>query len=278
MSGILDVESITRGFASRGSVFTAVDDVSFSVPEGSTFGLVGESGSGKSTVARCALRLIEPTSGTSRVGGEDLARIGGSRLRSLRATAGMVFQNPVAALNPRMTVRDCIAEPLRTHRRVTPQERARRVDELLDEVGLGRVHADRYPHQLSGGQCQRVGIARAIAMRPRLLILDEPTSALDVSVQAQVLNLLADLKRDHGLSYLLISHDLDVVRHMSDVVAVMRRGRIIESGPAAQVLVTPQEEYTARLLASMPPTPGARASTAGAPPLHHHLTNGERTR
>ncbi|MFT4280771.1 ABC transporter ATP-binding protein [Microbacterium sp.] len=278
MSGILDIESITKVFASRGSVFTAVDDVSFSVPAGSTFGLVGESGSGKSTVARCALRLIEPTSGTSRVGGEDLARMGGSRLRSLRATAGMVFQNPVAALNPRMTVRDCIAEPLRTHRRASPQERARRVDELLDEVGLGRVHADRYPHQLSGGQCQRVGIARAIAMRPRLLILDEPTSALDVSVQAQVLNLLADLKRDHGLSYLLISHDLDVVRHMSDVVAVMRRGRIIESGPAAQVLVTPQEEYTARLLASMPPTPGARASTAGAPPLHHHLTNGERTR
>lgn len=278
MSAILEVDAITKVFASRGRPFVAVDEVSFSVPEGATFGLVGESGSGKSTVARCALRLIEPTSGTSRVAGEDLGRMSGRRLRGLRGAAGMVFQNPVAALNPRLTVRDCIAEPLRTHSRATAQARSRRVDELLDEVGLGRVHADRYPHQLSGGQCQRVGIARAIAMRPRLLILDEPTSALDVSVQAQVLNLLADLKREHGLSYLLISHDLDVVRHMSDVVAVMQRGRIVESGPATQVLVTPREEYTARLLASMPPTPGGRATDVGSAPQPHPSTNGERTR
>lgn len=260
---ILEVVGISKVFRSRGSELRAVDDVSFSVPDGATFGLVGESGSGKSTIARCALRLIEPSSGTSRIGGADLGSMKARRLRELRAIAGMVFQNPIAALNPRLSIRDSIAEPLRTHTALGRGEITARVHELLDEVGLSRAHADRYPHQLSGGQCQRVGIARAISTRPRLLVLDEPTSALDVSVQAQVLNLLSELKREYGLSYLLISHDLDVVRYMSDVAAVMRRGRIVEAGAADQVLVHPEEEYTKQLLASMPETPGGTMQAPG---------------
>ena len=264
MSDILQVDGISKVFTARGRELRAVDGVSFSVPEGGTFGLVGESGSGKSTVARCAMRLIEPSSGTSRIDGEDLGAMRGRRMRGMRAIAGMVFQNPVAALNPRLTIRDSIAEPLRTHTRLGRAEITARVHALLDEVGLSRAHAERYPHQLSGGQRQRVGIARAISTQPRLLVLDEPTSALDVSVQAQVLNLLSELKQEHRLSYLLISHDLDVVRYMSDTAAVMRRGRIVEAGPADEVLVAPREEYTKQLLASMPGTPGAADQSPGA--------------
>lgn len=255
----LEVDNVTQIFRARGREVRAVDGVSFTVARGSTFGLVGESGSGKSTVARCALRLLRPTAGTSRIDSEDLAGLARADMRRVRAVAGMVFQNPVAALNPRLTIRDSVAEPLRTHLRLGKAERDARVDALLDEVGLAASHAGRFPHQLSGGQCQRVGIARAIATRPTLLVLDEPTSALDVSVQAQVLNLLQELKAEHGLSYLLISHDLDVVRYMSDEAAVMRRGSIVEAGPASRVLVRPREEYTRQLLESMPETPGAIA-------------------
>ncbi|MGO3148079.1 MAG: ATP-binding cassette domain-containing protein [Leucobacter sp.] len=258
---VFEVDGITQVFRARGREVRAVDDVSFSVAAGSTFGLVGESGSGKSTIARCALKLITPTSGTSRIDGQDLQSLGAKGLRSIRKTAGMVFQNPVAALNPRLSIRDSIAEPLRTHTTLGKSARNARIDELLDEVGLSRSHAGRYPHQLSGGQCQRVGIARAIATQPTLLVLDEPTSALDVSVQAQVLNLLQELRAEHQLSYLLISHDLDVVRYMSDYAGVMRRGQLVETGLASQVLVTPSEEYTQQLLASMPETPGAIALT-----------------
>lgn len=257
MSAVLEVENIVKVFKARGREVRAVDDVSFAVTAGKTFGLVGESGSGKSTIARCALRLIEPTSGTSRVDGEDLLALNRRRLREKRRVFGMVFQNPVAALNPRLTIRDSIAEPLRTHTRMGRRAIEARVAELLDEVGLSRTHAARLPHQLSGGQCQRVGIARALSMRPKLLVLDEPTSALDVSVQAQVLNLLQQLRTEHDLSYLLISHDLDVVRYMSEEAGVMRRGRLVESGPADVVLVSPREEYTRQLLDSMPKTPGA---------------------
>lgn len=259
MSAVLEVENMVKVFRARGQEVRAVDDVTFRVEPGRTFGLVGESGSGKSTVARCALRLVEPTSGVSRVEGDDLGAMSPRELREKRRVFGMVFQNPVAALNPRMSVRDSIAEPLRTHTRMGKRERDARVLELLDEVGLSRSHALRLPHQLSGGQCQRVGIARALAMRPRLLVLDEPTSALDVSVQAQVLNLLQELRDEHQLSYLLISHDLDVVRYMSDDAGVMRRGQLIESGPADVVLVSPEHEYTRQLLDSMPKTPGAVA-------------------
>ncbi|MGO2110057.1 MAG: ATP-binding cassette domain-containing protein [Pseudoclavibacter sp.] len=257
MTAILTVDRIVKVFRSHGSEVRAVDDVSFEVAKGTTFGLVGESGSGKSTVARCALRLLEPTSGTSVVDGDDLGAMSGGNLRRLRARTGVVFQNPVAALNPRMTIHDSIAEPLRTHTTLRRRELTTRVHELLDEVGLASSHAERLPHQLSGGQCQRVGIARALATRPSLLVLDEPTSALDVSVQAQVLNLLQRLRRDYDLSYLLISHDLDVVRYMSDTAAVMRRGVIVETGPADVVLTTPTHEYTQQLLAAMPRTPGA---------------------
>ena len=257
MSTMLSVENVVKVYRAHGTRVRAVDGVSFEVETGTTFGLVGESGSGKSTVARCALRLIEPTSGGSRIDGEPIGDLRGRGLRELRARTGMVFQNPVAALNPRLTIEQSIAEPLRTHTSLRGRALAQRARELLDEVGLAAAHAERLPHQLSGGQCQRVGIARALATRPRLLVLDEPTSALDVSVQAQVLNLLQELKREHALSYLLISHDLDVVRYMSDSAGVMRKGALVEVGPASEVLVNPRHEYTQRLLAAMPETPGA---------------------
>ena len=257
MSAMLKVENIVKIYRAHGTEVRAVDGVSFEVEPGTTFGLVGESGSGKSTIARCALRLIEPTSGASSIDGESVTGMNGRALRTLRARTGMVFQNPVAALNPRLTIEQSIGEPLRTHTRLRGRALTQRARELLDEVGLSRAHAERLPHQLSGGQCQRVGIARALATRPKLLVLDEPTSALDVSVQAQVLNLLQELRREHALSYLLISHDLDVVRYMSDTAGVMRNGRLVEVGPAAEVLVTPTHEYTRQLLAAMPETPGA---------------------
>ncbi|MGX5697303.1 ATP-binding cassette domain-containing protein [Agromyces soli] len=254
---MLTVENIVKVYRAHGTQVRAVDGVSFEVEAGTTFGLVGESGSGKSTVARCALRLVEPTSGGSSIAGEPIGGLRGRALRSLRARTGMVFQNPVAALNPRLTIEQSLAEPLRTHTGLRGRALAQRARELLDEVGLAQAHAERLPHQLSGGQCQRVGIARALATRPQLLVLDEPTSALDVSVQAQVLNLLQELKREHALSYLLISHDLDVVRYMSDSAGVMRMGALVEVGPAREVLVNPRHEYTQRLLAAMPETPGA---------------------
>ncbi len=256
-SALLSVRHIVKDYRAHGQTVRAVDDVSFDIAPGTTFGLVGESGSGKSTVARCALRLVDPTSGEALIDGVDIHRARGRALRELRARVGMVFQNPVAALNPRIPVRDSIAEPLRTHERLSRSQIDARVAALLDEVGLATTHAARLPHQLSGGQCQRVGIARALATRPELLVLDEPTSALDVSVQAQVLNLLRRLRAEHGLTFMLISHDLDVVRYMSDVAGVMCRGALVEVGPAAQVLTSPAHEYTAQLLAAMPPTPGA---------------------
>lgn len=265
MNDILEVKEITKVFHVHRREVRAVDGVSFRVEAGTTFGLVGESGSGKSTVARCALRLIEPTSGTSVLDGTDLHGMHGAAMRRLRARNGMVFQNPIAALNPRLTIRDAVAEPLRTHAALTRRELDARVDELLDEVGLAQHHAGRLPHQLSGGQCQRVGIARALATRPRLIVLDEPTSALDVSVQAQVLNLLQRLRQEHQLSYLLISHDLDVVRYMSDTTGVMRQGSLVEVGPTAEVLTAPQHEYTQSLLAAMPPSPGVPARSGRTP-------------
>lgn len=259
----LVVENMVKEFRVHRGVFRAVDEVSFRIARGSTFGLVGESGSGKSTIARCVLRLITPTSGWSLIAGTDPASLGGAALRRLRAQTGMVFQNPKAALNPRMRIRDIVAEPLATHTRLSRADIRRRVTSLLDEVGLATSHADRMPHQLSGGQCQRAGVARAIATEPELVVLDEPTSALDVSVQAQVLNLLQRLKRERDLSYLLISHDLDVVRYMSDEAGVMRRGQLVESGRADIVLTTPTHDYTRQLLAAMPATPGSVVAQPG---------------
>ena len=255
MSALLELTDVVKRFRRHGSTVHAVDGVSLAIEQGTTYGLVGESGSGKSTLARCALRLIVPSSGMSSFDGCDLGSLGTRQLRRIRADMGMVFQNPVAALNPRMRIAALIAEPIVTHTKMRGSALRDRINELLDDVGLAPEHATRLPHQLSGGQCQRVGIARALATRPRLIVLDEPTSALDVSVQAQILNLLQGLRTRHSLTYMLISHDLDVVRYMSDTVGVMRRGVLVEEGQASFVLETPRHEYTRQLLSS---TPGHR--------------------
>jgi ABC-type oligopeptide transport system ATPase subunit len=250
MSAILELRDIVKLYGRGHRAFAAVDHVNLSIQPGSSFGLVGESGSGKSTLARCALRLVAPTSGSSIFEGQDLAGLRGRSLWDARKGIGMVFQNPVSALNPRLTIGRLVAEPLLTHTRIRGQELRDRVEVLLMDVGLAPDFARRLPHQLSGGQCQRVGIARALAMSPRLLVLDEPTSALDVSVQAQILNLLRDIRESRQLTYLLISHDLSVVRYMCDEVAVMYRGRVVEQGESDAVFEGPVEEYTRTLLAA----------------------------
>lgn len=252
---LLSIRNLTVDFAvrmgGRRSTMRAVDDVSLDLPPGITFGLVGESGSGKSTLARAALRLIKPTAGATIIDGQDLSRLSGRALRAVRRDAAMVFQNPIAALNPRMDVEALVGEPLRLAG-MTAREVTAEVTGLLDQVGLPRTYLRRLPHQLSGGQCQRIGIARALSTRPRLLVLDEPTSALDVSVQAQILNLLQDLRDEHGLTYLLISHDLDVVYHMSERIAVMYRGRLVERGHADDVFGRGAHPYTELLIQAIP--------------------------
>ncbi|TMR19301.1 ABC transporter ATP-binding protein [Nonomuraea turkmeniaca] len=246
---ILDVQDLLVRFPG----VTAVDGVSLSVAENECFALVGESGCGKTTLARTVLGLQRPDGGTVAIAGTPLAGLRGRALRRLRAQVQIVFQNPYAALNPRMTAGRLVDEPLRlAHPDAGRDDRRRRAEELFDAVGLTGTHRSRYPHELSGGQCQRVAIARALAVGPRLLVLDEPTSALDVSVQAQILNLLDRLRRTRGLSYLLISHDLAVVRHLADRVGVMRAGRLVEQGPSAQLLDAPQHPYTKALLDAMP--------------------------
>jgi ABC-type oligopeptide transport system ATPase subunit len=230
----------------------AVDGVSFEVREGQTLGLVGESGSGKSTTGYCILQLLKPTSGSVRFMGKELTELGRSDLREMRREMQIVFQDPYSSLNPRMTVGSIVAEPLVVHGVGTRRDRTTRVRELLETVGFNPDFTNRYPHEFSGGQRQRIGIARALALNPRLIVCDEPVSALDVSIQAQILNLLKDLQRDLGLAYLFVAHDLAVVRAMSDRIAVMNNGVLVETGPAAEVYNNPQQDYTRALLAAVP--------------------------
>jgi ABC-type oligopeptide transport system ATPase subunit len=256
---LLEVEDLQVHFGGRRGAETvkAVDGVTLSVERGETLGLVGESGSGKSTTGLALLRLVEPTGGRVVLDGTDVRGLGRRDLRGLRRRMAMVFQDPYASLNPRRTVGDSVAEPLEVHGLHRSDRRAR-VRELFDLVGLASTFVDRHPHELSGGQRQRVGIARALAVEPDLLVLDEPIASLDVSVQAQVLNLLVRLQRELSLTYLFVAHDLAAVAHVSDRVAVMHRGRIVEQGDAAQVYASPQDDYTKALLAAVPhPDPAA---------------------
>jgi len=267
MNGLLELRDVVKhfpvrdGLGRRAGAVHAVDGVSLSVAEGEVLAIVGESGCGKSTLGRVMLRLIEPDSGSVRFAGEDLAALSSEALRARRREMQIIFQDPFGSLDPRMTVAQAIAEPLRLHRLVPRDQEAARVAELLTRVGLRPESAGRWPHEFSGGQRQRIAIARALASNPRLIIGDEPVSALDVSVQAQVINLLRDLIRDLRLTFVLVSHDLGVVRHVADRVAVMYLGRIVEEGPAEAVLDTPRHPYTRALVAAMP---GAQAKT---PPL-----------
>jgi oligopeptide transport system ATP-binding protein len=243
-----------RGFLRSGTRIAAVDDVSFAIDEGETFGLVGESGSGKTTTGRCMLRLIEPTSGEVWFRGENVLSYSRARMRAARRDMQIVFQDPYSSLNPRMRARQIVEEPLVIHRLGDRAARRSRVAELFRLVGLDPAHLERYPHEFSGGQRQRIGLARALALNPSFLILDEPVSALDVSVQAQVVNLLMDLQRQLRLTYLFIAHDLRLVEHICNRVAVMYAGKIVEMGPAAALFDAPQHPYTRALLSAIPAT------------------------
>jgi oligopeptide transport system ATP-binding protein len=240
------------GLLRRGMPVAAVDDVSFSIREGETFGLVGESGSGKTTTGRCILRLIEPTSGSVRFRGEDVLAFSRRRMREARRHMQVVFQDPYSSLNPRMRARQIVEEPLIIHGLGNRANRRERVAELFRMVGLDTAHLERYPHEFSGGQRQRIGLARALALNPSLVILDEPVSSLDVSVQAQVINLLMDLQQQLRLTYLFIAHDLRLVEHICSQVAVMYLGKIVETGPAAALFAMPRHPYTRALLSAIP--------------------------
>jgi len=250
---LLELRNVTKVFARRGKApVRAVDDVSLSIEEGSTFGLVGESGSGKSTLARMIPRLIEPTSGEIVFEGRNLLHLNEQQMNAAREGIQIVFQNPYSSLNPRMTVRQLVGEPLLVHRKAAGAVLDRRVLEMMELVGLKPEYANRFPHEFSGGQRQRIGIARALILHPKLLILDEPTSALDVSVQAQVLNLLIDLQQKLGLTYLLITHDLGVVHYLCDRAALLYLGTVVENGTLNQVFHQPQHPYTQALLRDVP--------------------------
>ncbi len=257
---LLEVNDLKTHFPIRSGVLQlttghvkAVDGVSFKVHEGETLGLVGESGCGKTTVGRSLLRLIPATGGTVHFDGTDVLHAGGMELRRLRREMQIIFQDPAGSLNPRMRIASIVGEPLRVHKMCTDKDELReRVEALLVKCGMPRLAADRYPHEFSGGQRQRIGIARALALEPKFIVCDEPTSALDVSIQSQILNLLADLRDDLGLSYLFISHDMAVIQHICDRVAVMYKGKIVEQGSREEVIENPQHMYTKALLSAVP--------------------------
>jgi len=273
---LLEVTDLVKHFpGKRGLLFDreaddvrAVDGVSFTVNRGETLGLVGESGSGKSTLCRAVLQLTKPTSGSVRFEGREIAGLSRRVMRPLRREMQMIFQDPYASLNPRRRVGQIVAEPLRLQGVASGNELRAEVRELLDRVGLSREHHDRFPHEFSGGQRQRIGIARALALRPKLIFADEPVSALDVSIRAQIVNLLDDLQEELGLTYVFVAHDIGVVRHVSDRIAVMHGGKIVEEGTADRVCEQPHDPYTKTLLAAVPmPDPRearARRQTVGS--------------
>jgi len=261
---ILEVENLKKHFPIYGGVLRrqvaavhAVDGVSFDVKQGETIGLVGESGCGKTTLGRTILRLIEPTSGSVRYMGRNILKLRQREMRKLRLEMAMVFQDPFASLNPRMTIADIIGEPIDIHGLAKGAEKEKRIMDLLERVGLTPLHLYRYPHEFSGGQKQRIGIARALAGNPKLLLADEPVSSLDVSVRAQILNLLKDLQEEYGFSCIYISHDLSTVKHMSDRVAVMYLGKLVESARVTDIFNGPRHPYTKALMSAIP-IPGQR--------------------
>ena len=258
---LLEVVDLVKHFPDRAGMVRAVDGISFSIALGETLALVGESGCGKTTTGRLVVRLIEATSGSVRFDGVELTSLDRGGLRRARRSCQFIFQDPYGSLNPRMSVGDIIAEPLETAGAMDRAARRRRVDEVLRVVGLTSAHARRHPHEFSGGQRQRIGIARALALQPKFIVCDEPVSALDVSVRAQVINLMRALQREFGLTYLFIAHDLAVVRHISDRVAVMYLGKIVEIGGKTSLFARPRHPYTRALMAAVPVPDPARART-----------------
>ena len=261
---LLEVQAISKSYPSSSGVALVVDQVSFTIARGETLGVVGESGSGKSTVARVVLGLIEPTAGKVRFDGAVVAQARGAQLRWMRRRMQPVFQDPYAALNPRMRVEQILCEPFRIHSSLAGSEahlprgrkaQRERITELLKSVGLDDSALPRYPHEFSGGQRQRINIARALALRPELLVLDEPVSALDVSVGAQIMNLLRTLQREHGMAYLFITHSMPLVRYLSDRIVVMQRGKVVEEGEADALCRAPRQPYTQALIAATPQLP-----------------------